>query len=485
MSQDDLVVGVLKPSVEAENEDLRTKLRDLTIACCRFDFSGPLFESDSVDDLLDRAAETGAGHCVIQSHGHAMVRLRDIPQAIDTNFIKAVRAWLHGQDFFVAGQVLGDPASWYGLDELCFVVNLEDYRRFGKPRFTPTIQGPVPTVRELPGDGSNGTRPRTLEPAGGRAHAKASLPGWGLVAASLEHGKAVVPFNGLLERCRYDLRPKSAGDVRSFLAYREDGIFSYDATNGASNPDWKGFLNFVKDQARHAKKGVFLGNWESYDDIETPPKGFASPVSAVYGVAAGFKVNRILHTHGFDGKTRVFHYDYSPVALGIKKAQVEEWDGRDYPAFIASVAERFPDAFYQLWGLWGAPRPGALNLDMVKAIWDNELRLWGGEEAFVEHWSRFRTLSQSFVHCDLYARSGPLLDSIVPDPGAILWWSNAFHSLNGVWFYSRPERQRIYREWLEALGRINPDLWLYGKDVDNLEIGGTQIRDQLQRPVGE
>ena len=46
----------------------------------------------------------------------------------------------------------------------------------------------------------------------------------------------------------------------------------------------------------------------------------------------------------------------------------------------------------------------------------------------------------------------------------------------------REERHRIYRRWLADIARVNPDLLLYGNDVDNLDVGGTRIRDH--HPAG-
>ena len=75
-----------------------------------------------------------------------------------------------------------------------------------------------------------------------------------------------------------------------------------------------------------------------HDDVDVPPAGLAPLLSTVYGVAAGFKLYRILDTHGFDANTRVVFFDYSPRALEFRQLLLREWDGRDYPRFLRAAA---------------------------------------------------------------------------------------------------------------------------------------------------
>ncbi len=451
MANRQLIVGVLDTRGRLGDPALEAKLRDFTLSLCRFDYDGPLVESASVDELLAAACREGGRYCLVQAHGHTMVRHGDRRQSTHTNLVKALSTWLPEHDFLVAGRRIDGGDSGYGLDELCFVVDLDTYRELGRPRFTPAADG----------------RP--------------TLPGCGLVAASLAAGKPVLGFTETVERCGLDLRPRSAAERASIERFGGAGILDFtdgEAANGSPlRQDWRQFLAYVREQAQHAKRGIFLGNFESYRDVEVPPAGFRGPVTGLYAVAAGFKANRILHTHGFDRETRMVFFDYSPLALDLRRILVEEWDGVDYPAFVARIADRLPDAFYQLWGNLWATQPGALDMEMLGGIWDRELAIWGGAQAFAEHWSRYREIPHLYLHCDLFAAPAPLLAALAPGDGEVMWWSNAFHSLNGVWFYDREDRHQIYRRWLQSLAAIHPDLLLYGTDVDNLDLGGTRLAD--------
>ena len=76
-----------------------------------------------------------------------------------------------------------------------------------------------------------------------------------------------------------------------------------------------------------AGRGVFVLNYESYDDIAEPPPGFTPPVSTLYCVAAGLKPNRILATHGVDADSRVVFFDYSQQALDFRRGLDGECGG--------------------------------------------------------------------------------------------------------------------------------------------------------------
>ena len=475
MTDDHLIIGVLDTSRQFEDSAVAAKCRDYTISCCRFDYFGPLIESDCVDDLLERACQSGRQYCLVQSYGHVMFRYRSGGSSINTNFLKTLMPWVSRHDFFVAGRVVEEPHRWYGLEETCFLVNLQHYLALGKPKYARTANRGVivPATERTIKPTSQRPVLGALHGAKGSVTMQPSLPGWNWFAEGLKAGIPIYDFEPSLRQCSSDVRPKSPQDLETFRRYAGEGIFEYegDGQSPGLSDDWRRFLDFVKDQARYAKQGVFLTNYENYQGLEHVAREFGGPVSTFYGVAAGFKPNRILETHGFGRQTKVVFFDYSKIALDIKRTLHAEWDGAGYPDFIQRVAKRFPDAFYQLWS-----KPGGLDMDLVLTIWENEMDVWGGEANFRRHWSEYRRLPHRFIHCDLFIDPQPLLAAVRAEPAAVMWWSNVFHSLNGVWFYEREQRKRIYQCWLKSLARINPELLIYGADVHNLPINGEKIR---------
>ena len=238
-----------------------------------------------------------------------------------------------------------------------------------------------------------------------------------------------------------------------------------------------GFLGFLDDMSEKAGRGVFVLNYESYDDVAEPPSGFTPPVSTLYCVAAGLKPNRILATHGIDADSRVVFFDYSAKALDFRRQLDVEWDGRDYPRFLRALFEQRDGAHYYLW-------PGASpdNMDWaeLERLWSAELGRWGGAEAFEEHWSHYRTLRRDYLLCSILEPDA-LLERISNEPGALIWWSNAFCTIFSATHYSLAEKRRIYEDWIIRLAETAPDIFLYGSDHSNSSVNAITARAYRDR----
>ena len=238
-----------------------------------------------------------------------------------------------------------------------------------------------------------------------------------------------------------------------------------------------GFLGFLDDMSEKAGRGVFVLNYESYDDIEGRPPGFRPPVSTLYCVAAGLKPNRILGTHGVDADSRVVFFDYSSKALDFRRRLDSEWDGRDYPRFLRTLFEQQQGAHYYLW-------PGASpdNMDWaeLERLWSAELSRWGGAESFEDHWRQFRTLHREYLLCNIL-EADPLLARIHNEPGAVIWWSNAFCTIFSATHYSLEEKRLIYEDWITRLADRAPGIFLYGSDHSNSSVNAITASDYRDR----
>jgi hypothetical protein len=272
-----------------------------------------------------------------------------------------------------------------------------------------------------------------------------------------------------------------AGSAR-FADYLGDGVGRY--VEQRESADLSGAQRELLDTAAlhsaNARRGVFLWNIEPYDDVETPPPDFTGPVSHIYSVAAGFKPNRILETHGFDSHTKVTFMDYSDRALEVRRFTLENWDGSDFPRFVRGLFERFPypETYYHL---WRDITPEQVSAGELESAWSSELARWGGEQAFAEHWGRYRELQHEFVHCDIVGDPAPLLERVAVDPRAVIWWSNAFFTVTSNWYYLWSERRDRYEAWVSGLASRNPDLLVYGSDHDNSNVNWIRIGDYWSR----
>ena len=95
---------------------------------------------------------------------------------------------------------------------------------------------------------------------------------------------------------------------------------------------------------------------------------------------------------------------------------------------------------------------------------------WGTAEVFRDHWQSYVELQHEYVDCNLMTDPTPLLDQIVNEPSAIIWWSNAFFTVYGNWFYSLEQRKQVYDNWIQQIAERNPDLYLFGSDYNNVNV---------------
>ena len=409
MYPDELVFGVTRAPSAACDPSVTRKLRDLTISWSRYDYRGRILDGETIEHVLEQAAELGYRWCLVQSPGHIILEHWHADER-RKRFDHCVSEWIRGRDF-LAVAVDGDDA--------CLLV---DVGRWGER-------------------GRQGIRPELVEDLG------AALEGQCL---SLDE-RSVAPFVG-------------------------EAIRHYPGAEARIDPRTGAFLAEVQQQVVSADRGVFLWNLEPYDDVRTPPRGFEPPISTLYSVASGFKPNVLLESLGFDADTRVVFFDCSTKALEVKRLLLDEWDGRDFPAFVRDLFRRLPapDAHYHL---WDGATPATIGDRAIAAAWERELEQWGGEQAFAEHWSRYRRVRHEFVRCDVLRGAGSLVERIEPEPNAVIWWSNAFFSVWGNWLLDADERKRRYREWVEGLAERNPDLFLYGSDFSNSSVNDVQAAD--------
>ena len=435
MHSGELVYGLLDTTAAIQDRTLASKCRELTLAWSRYDYHGPIIEHDSIDKIVSRAAERQYRYCFIQAYGQ-VIHERWTPDTEGSDgFLAMLKDCLLALEGMAAGQILRTNGGRDGLDHHCLLVDLQRYVDCGSPAFGRA------------GEGSE------------------TLPGWNYIEASRKHGLPVVALPERLQAQIVNLEPEAAGADRQ-LPERSEGQ--------------RDFLQTVRSQTANAQRGVFLLNVESHADIETPQPGFAGPVSSLYCVASGFKPNRILQTHGIAADSRVVFFDYSPNALAVRKVMVEEWDGEDFPQFMRHLFVRFPPpaTFYQL---WAGATPDNIDWSVVDKLWQDQLDQLGGALTFRDHWRECRQLPHEYIHCDILADPQPLLDRIVPGPGALMWFSNAPFTMYANWFHSFDERRRMYRQWMSWLAELNPDMILYGSDYANSNVNCIAAREYWQR----
>jgi hypothetical protein len=473
MKLERMVLAVLDISDEMSDPMVAEKYRDFTISWSRYDYRDEIIEAATVNEILNQAANLGHRWCLILPYGHIIAERWTPGHWQPQDFFSALRDRVDQDDFLVAGEIVGNANIWFGFKHQCLLVNLEMYQRLSAPRFDVACSQPieVPKVEQR----MNQEGISALLPTAESEVQQPALAGWNFIATSLRNGVPVVGFDESLRGGILDLSAKCPARTRVFANYLNRGIVNYrpeDANHDLGN-DQVAFLNVVQPQTSSARNGVFLWNIEAYSDIETPSDDFKPPITSLYSVAAGFKPNRILHTHGWDKSTKVVYFDYSPQALEIKKYMVDQWEGEDFPDFVNHLFDVFPhpETFYQL---WCDLTPDNVEKSDIQRMWQQELERWGTARIFRDHWHAYRELKHEYVCCNILTDPSPLFDQIAEESSAIIWWSNAFFTMYGNWFYTLDQRRQMYDNWIQQMTRFNPDLYLFGSDYSNVNVNSVR-----------
>lgn len=241
------------------------------------------------------------------------------------------------------------------------------------------------------------------------------------------------------------------------------------------------FQAFLDEMCDKAGRGVFVLNYESYDDVAEPPPGFTAPVGTLYCVAAGLKPNRILATHGLGAHSRVLFFDYSAEALAFRRRLDAEWDGRDYPRYLRALFEQGGRTHYYL---WPGATPDAMDWAELDRLWAAELARWGGAAAFAAHWQGYQQIAHDYLECSILQPEA-LLERIDDAPGNVIWWSNAFATIYSATHHSLDEKRALYEDWIVRLADRAPGIFLYGSDHSNSSVNAITAGDYRARYFAE
>lgn len=460
-----LIVGLLKPTDRHQDRHLDDWLRDITLSWLRFKYSGRIIEGSSIDTILDRACESRHKYCLVVAHGNI------VSHAWELGLIRTIETWANEREFFVAGRILREENSCCGIAPQGLLVNLELYAKLSNPRYGQPATSPVEVSVPRPAlaGGADHAVEESLEPSGQRALRNPRLPGWNLINACLAAGIPVRSLPEAITSTLLNIAPENEQQAARLKDVMGDAIATTTLDPAVLSGGQFQFLKGVQRQVQNSRRGIFVWNFESYDDVNQPPPGFESPVSTLYSVAAGLKTSWILQTHGFDQKTRLVYFDYSEQALLFKKLLHEEWNGEDYPEFLRYLFKKIApgEAFYQLWGGFS---PEDMAWDAVSEAWTRELSRWGGEGVIKENWRRGKDLRVEYVLCNVLDDQGPFIERMDHRPGSVIWWSNVFFTFYSNWYHRIEARRAIYEGFIRRLTERNGDVLIYGNDYNNIAI---------------
>jgi hypothetical protein len=423
---------------------LHEKLRNFTLCRLRFGYSGPILESENINGVLNDALARGYSYCFVQSAGNLIREMWSPDHNKHIDIQTALESFGEKHNFLLAGVI--HPAVENAVHAASVLVNLSEYEKAGKPELALTISDGMQYVNIA------------------------------------DDAAQPIPFDGNVIGCQTDVRFENIEQANALNICLEGGIEQYPALKEQQvfNANQVAFLDIVQLHQQNARKGVFVWNLEPYTDVEKRPDQFVAPVGTLYSVAAGFKPNRILETHGFYPATKMVYFDYSPNALRVKQAMIEEWDGIDFPKFIKHLFQKFPypETYYHL---WRDIIPANVDWNDMDKYWEVETARWGGPDVLQAHWEKYSQIEHQFVEASIYDHQDLILDAMDGKPNSIIWWSNAFFTMYSNWHFNFEERRERYHKWIEKLAQQHPSLFIYGSDYNNISVNHLRASQYLQR----
>ncbi|CAH9049547.1 hypothetical protein PSECIP111854_00189 [Pseudoalteromonas sp. CIP111854] len=454
-----LIFGLLTPDGE-QLDEFQTKLREFTIAFSRYGYREEIVEASDIEQLLIMAIAKNAQYCLIQSVGHVIDEQWYLPHWHRQGFHQSIQKLCDYNDFLIAGQLYCSENNTLGIETSCILINLSQYKKLGQPSFGEIDWQPREVLCASP------AQSMSVQTLWQKKTKPCDIRGWQFLLSSYQHQLVVRAFSEDINYNRFDLNVSQSNQAFAARLRNINTAFTGEPNLAATQQT---FLNRAQKQIQSAKKGVFLLNIESYDDVDNEVKG--QPLDTVFSVAAGFKAYRILAAHGFHASSKVVLFDYSKQALAVRQYIVEHWNGEDFTTFVKQVFQQFPEphTFYQLWH-----NTNTTNIDWqdLERLWQAELTRWGGADNFKKMWQKFSALEHRFIHVDLLQNKQALFDEIKISGNSYIWWSNAFFTIYSHWHFSAEQRHCIYGDWVNALATAAGECRVNGADHHNCAVNG-------------
>lgn len=446
------VVGIYD-DVRMNNLSLDQKRKEITEFFTRFKYFGPIIVKKDINEVLDEALKHSVDYCIVQSVGHIIK---------DASFFKFIEKWIESQNFFVTGHImdknkknLNNPdgkEGYYGLHKQCMLVNLKYYEKFDRPVFgekTNKEEFVVKANRHAK-DIHDDYTPLSLAPTDELTICTPLVDGWNFISTSLANDLTV-----------YNFHPK----------IREAKEYVYPSN---SLEELEHQLSWINNIVTYAPTCVFFWNTENYKDLNYV--SINKPVKKLYSVAASFKPNMILNRFGFTENTEVVYFDYSKPALAFKKLLIEQWDGEDYPAFLDYAVNKY-----------NINETGGNETQHLSRneLWRREIEWWGSEKAIKEHWDKYKKLKHTYLFSDICNSPEEISSKITADPDSVIWWSNAFHTVNAQYVRGLSGIKTQYESWINNINKNNPNIWILGKDYLDRPVEGSQMKEYIHAYYSE
>lgn len=415
------------------------RLGELTSYFTHFSFRiapGSVITADSIDDALQKSTKD---FCLIQNYGHLFYGAGLLSEAIKEEMNNCQ---------FLTGHIM-EKGGYYYLHNQCILVNRRAWEALGRPIFGTPKQ--IPEVKDVGvadrsrEDIHDDYTPTYLNPTDRTHPTEATFGyGWNAISKALQNGLSVRNWSDLVRK-----------NKRFCYAYYGRLQEWLDALNDIRNaPDTDDemlsqIVSFLRNTPdRHdAPKKIFLFNTEH--DVDIPNLYFSKGIDRAFLLASGFKGNRILDKVGIGPNTQIVIYDYSEPSLKFRQMMIEEWDGKNFYAFVLAALEKLSQSF----GTTVQVIPQELLHDqsaMEREFQREVIDYFGSEEQWLSHWNQYRKLPHSFEHVDLVGQPFDTrkLLSRHAQGNCLIWLSDMYDSPNAIGKFGHNYRILSYSEIL-------------------------------------
>jgi hypothetical protein len=400
-----------------------------------------LIVSNNIDDILTKANVDKPDYAYVVAYGY-----RSYNERLVTMMINHAEA----NGYSVLAHILEDNPKeplngFYSLNNQCFLINMEHWRNAGCPRFGrhETASTELPLVLRSSGNFHDDYTPYEIKPTGQTRQYTGQLrDGWNLASTMIKNGCSIGNFPDEIRNLKQHIYPEVGTELEQLLAGDTSvQVVEYNQKRYIDLMDFSGFQGSVY---------VFNTDSMAPDNI---PYNKNTKLDSIYCVAAGFKPIQLMNQCNWDSNTQMVYFDYSDSALAFKKWLIETWDGRDYLGAVNKYQTEVDTNFRPIWFVGRDYTPE----------WNNTMEYFGGEQAWLELWDKYRKLPHKFLKTNLYSDYHDLVGDMNKHPGNnLIWFSNSFYTEASLRHFRPSELKALYEKFIADLKASNNSLQICG-----------------------
>lgn len=375
-------------------------------------------------------------------------------------------------DTFMYAHILDRKDRWYGIHGQCFLVNLKAWDRLGRPPCTRFVGEAVDlsSVERSPENIHDDYTPIYLKKgSGGDSLFRPKILGWNWIDLAMKANLKIENFNEAVRGKKMFLYPEQ--NETNLLSRLEDPLLSPEELRSRYplTDHQQEVYDFLDMEYRGLDRKLFVFNTEQVRP--TYQQSYLKPIDVYFGLPAGFMDLHMLHRHKFRDGAELVYFDVNQTMFEIKKAMLNDWDGRDYPGFLKKFMEKNGHLFKgQLM---------TVNDEQASKKWEEELKIWKSPEEFVKNLNQVKALPVRFVHVNLVEDQEPIFEVLsgYRNKSIGFWYSNCFNYTPGL-AQSGWELEKLTEKGVELLNGLyhlavknNLEITVYGEEIERGTAG--------------